>query len=145
MRRDRARVAAFACGGLMAMAAFACSTASNTLQGVTERRPASGPAVDEHVIIGSPALGKELTFGDVVSRREGLLLHVQVALENQSKHTVDFEYRWEWTDADGFQLGDTLSAWQPTVVNGRERKLLRGVGPGPAAVNFRLYVRKPEG
>jgi uncharacterized protein YcfL len=131
-------------GALLAVLA-GCSTASNRLEVVTEQRPASGPATQERVVVGSAALGREITYGDVLTRRDGMLLHVQVTLENQTKHTVPFEYRWEWTDAEGFQLGDTLSAWQPGVINGKERKLVTGVGPGPAAANFRLYLRKPGG
>ncbi|MBI3782880.1 MAG: YcfL family protein [Deltaproteobacteria bacterium] len=120
-----------------------CGAASNTLEGRTEPPRPSQPTASERVVIGSPGLARDLKFGDVVTREEGLLLHVQVSLENDTKSAVNFEYRWEWTDADGFQLGDTLSAWQPGFVNGGERKLLGSVGPGPAARNFRLYVRRP--
>ena len=141
MRKSKSLMAVVGLAGVLA----GCSAASNTLEAVTETRPAPGPATTERVIIGTAALGREITYGDVITRREGMLLHVQVAIENQTKHTVDFEYRWEWTDAEGFQLGDTLSAWQPAVVNGKERKLMTGVGPGPAAANFRLHIRKPEG
>jgi uncharacterized protein YcfL len=131
--------------GVLAAGLAGCSAASNTLEAVTEQRPAPGPATSERVVVGSAALGREITYGDVITRREGLLLHAQVTLENQSKHTVNFEYRWEWTDAEGFQLGDALSSWEPGAINGKERKLMTGVGPGPAAANFRLYIRAPGG
>ena len=49
----------------------------------------------------------------------------------------------EWLDAGGFQLGDTLSNWQPGTIGGNERKVLTGVGPGPQASDFRLYLRSP--
>lgn len=141
MRRRRSlqlAATALLCGALTA-----CTAASNTLEVTTEKRPPSGPATSEYVNIGSASLAREITYGDVITRREGLLLHAQVVLKNTTKHKVNFEYRWEWTDAEGFQLGDTLSAWQPAVINGQEQKLITGVGPGPAAANFRLYIRRP--
>lgn len=85
-----------------------------------------------------------IRYGKVVTRTEGLILHVQVELENTSRSDQTFEYRWEWTDAGGFQLGDTVSSWQPAFIGGKDRKLMNAAGPGPSAVNFRLYVRKPE-
>jgi uncharacterized protein YcfL len=97
--------------------------------------------LDQRIVIGSKNLERKLSFGDVVSRQEGLLLHVQVSLENVTGKPVSFEYKWEWSDASGFQLGDTLSSWQPAVVDANAHKLMSGVGPGPSAVNFRLYVR----
>lgn len=113
----------------------------NLLEGTTESRPAPGSALDQRIVIGSSKLDRRLRFGDVVTRQEGLLLHVQVSVENTTGKPVSFEYKWEWTDATGFQLGDTLSSWQPGVVDANGRKLMSGVGPGPSAVNFRLYLR----
>jgi uncharacterized protein YcfL len=67
-----------------------------------------------------------------------------VALENETRGDLAVEYRWEWTDADGFQLNDTLSSWQPLVIGGRQRALVTGVGPTAGAADFRLYVRRSE-
>jgi uncharacterized protein YcfL len=98
------------------------------------------PITTERVLISSNI---PIQYGRVVTRTEGLILHAQVELENTSRGEQSFEYRWEWTDAQGFQLGDTLSSWQPGFIGGKDRKLLSGVGPGPGAVNFRLSIRKP--
>lgn len=143
MKRWKKRVGFLAAGVLLAGLTGCASSASNVLEGSSDVRPPSGPELSERVIISASGLGRKLVYGDVSTRREGLLLRVQVALENKSKSAVNFEYRWEWTDAEGFQLGDTLSSWQPAVINGRERKLLSATGPGPAAANFRLYLRSP--
>ncbi|MEO8604703.1 MAG: YcfL family protein, partial [bacterium] len=110
-----------------------CSTASNTLSVSNAPRRTVDAGWSEQVLIDNAALGRALKYGDVVARKEGLILRAQVAIENASSSVVSFEYRWEWTDADGFQVGDTLSTWQPALVNGGERKLLSGVGPGPTA------------
>ncbi len=121
--------------GVVAVLAVACARPVNVL----ERTQA--PVLDERVILNTKS---PIRYGEVITRREGLILHVQVALENTARSDQPFEYRWEWTDADGFQLGDTLSSWQPGYIAGRGQKLLTGTGPGPGAVNFRLYIRRPE-
>ncbi|MFN2426509.1 MAG: YcfL family protein [Candidatus Binatia bacterium] len=123
---------------LMFVALQGCSTgASNTIDvGIGTGEPS-------RVTINSSGLKRRIAFGNVVTRQEGLLQRGQVALENRTGGTLAFEYRWEWTDADGFQMGDTLSSWQPGIINGKERKMMSSVGPGPRAVNFRLYLREP--
>jgi uncharacterized protein YcfL len=130
---------------LVALAPLGCASGprhgGNSLEGTTETRPADGPRIDQRIVIGSSSLDRKLAFGQVLTRQEGLLLHVQVSIENTTRKPVRFEYRWEWTDATGFQLGDTLSSWHPEIVDADAHKLLTGVGPGPGAVNFHLYLR----
>ena len=128
MRPTRAVVAAVTLG------LVACGHPSNVLERT------SGPVPRERVIIHART---PIRYGTVVTRHEGLVLQVQVSLENTSRRDQRFEYRWEWLDAGGFQLGDTLSNWQPGTIGGNERKVLTGVGPGPQASDFRLYLRSP--
>jgi uncharacterized protein YcfL len=116
-----------------AVVATSCGHPSSVL----ERTDAT--ATERIVVRGGP-----IRYGNVVTRREGTILHAQVELVNTSSSDQSFEYRWEWTDASGFQLGDTLSSWQPGFIGGKERKLMTGAGPGPSAADFRLYIRKPE-
>lgn len=125
---------------LLAMAG--CSTASNNMEVVSERAPRDA-SLSGHVNVNSRLLKSRIGFGEAITRQEGMLQHAQVTLENRTGSNLSFEYRWEWTDKDGFQLGDTLSSWKPAVINGKERKLMSSTGPGPGAVNFRLYVREP--
>lgn len=143
MKRSDRWIGVLAAGLLVAGLTGCASRASNVLEASSDVRPPSGPDMSERVIISASGLGRKLVYGDVATRREGLLFLVQVTLENKSKSAVNFEYRWEWTDAEGFQVADTLSSWQPGVINGRERKLLSATSPGPAAANFRLYLRSP--
>jgi uncharacterized protein YcfL len=129
-----ARWRATAALALFAAAAtwIGCGRPVNTLQ-VTET-----PLPSERVVVRSDL---PIRYGDVLSREVKRILQVQVALDNVSDRDQAFEYRWEWTDAAGFELGDTISSWQPAFIPGKGRKLMTSSGPGPNAVNFRLYVR----
>jgi uncharacterized protein YcfL len=122
---------------LVALAVFVtgatgCARPVDTLESIQD------PVPRNEVVIRQ---GMPIRFGDVLKRQQQRILQVQVALSNTSSADQTFEYRWEWTDADGFQLGDTLSSWQPGFVAGGGQKLLTNSGPGPSAVNFRLYIR----
>lgn len=125
-------------GVALLLALSGCVTAANTIDA-----GAPDAASPSHVTVNSSSLDRRIRFAAAMSRREGMILHAQVGLENVTGGPLAFEYRWEWTDADGFQLGDTLSNWQPGVVNAKERKMMSAAGPGPSAVNFRLHVREP--
>lgn len=132
-KRTMAAVAAILVAG-------GCHRAANVLEATASRMG----VVDPRVVVNAPGLGEQLRYGEIAARREGRMLHVQVALENETQGDLAVEYRWEWTDGEGLQLGDTLSVWQPLVIGGRQRELVTGVGPAPSASDFRLYVRRGE-
>lgn len=113
---------------------LACGRPANRLEYGIE------PPSDSRIVVHDRLA---VRHGEVHTRREGLIQHVQVELVNDGASDEAVEYRWEWMDAEGFQLGDTISSWQPVVVAGKAHVLLTGAGPGPAAVNFRLYLRRP--
>jgi uncharacterized protein YcfL len=116
------------------VAGVGCSRPANLIEHTTE------PTLDSRIVVNDRLPVK---YGQVSTRREGLIQHARVELVNTSNNDQGVEYRWEWTDADGFQLGDTVSSWQPAMLAGKTRMLLNGAAPGPGAVNFRLYMRAP--
>jgi uncharacterized protein YcfL len=116
----------------VAVGASGCARPVDTLESIHE------PVPSQEVVVRS---GLPIRFGEVLRRQQKRILQVQVALSNASTADQSFEYRWVWTDADGFELGDTLSSWQPAFIAGGAQKLLTSSGPGPSAVNFRLYIR----
>lgn len=124
----------------LALAAGGCNHSPNVLAAHVSPEG----AVDPRVVINAPGFGEQLHYGEIVARREGRALHVQVALENETRDDLAVEYRWEWTDRDGWALADTLSVWQPLVIGGRQRALVTGIGPAPRASDFRLHVRRAE-
>jgi uncharacterized protein YcfL len=118
---------------LMLLGSVACGRPSAVLE---------HPVADDTRVIVHGRM--PVRHGAVAVRQEGRLTHAQVELLNDSTRDVSIEYRWEWTDSEGFQLGDTLASWQPAVVAGHARLLLNNAGPGPRASTFRLYIRAAE-
>lgn len=68
-------------------------------------------------------------------------VHVQVWLQNADKNDIEFQYRFQWMDADGMLLDETTSAWRTARIHGRDRLALEGVSESPLAADFRLVVR----
>ena len=136
----RTEAAALVATLVATLVAGGCHRAPNVLEATVSRTG----VVDPRVVVNAPGLGEQLRYGEIVARREGRVLRVQVALENETRDDLAVEYRWEWTDPDGFQLGDALSVWQPLVLGGRQRALVTSVGPAPSASDFRLYVRRSD-
>lgn len=127
-----------AAAALAALLATACNRSPNVLQATVTPETVT----DTRVVVNAPGLAEEVRYGEVVARREGRILHVQVALENSTHGDLPVEYRWEWTDDAGMQVGETLSSWHPLLLGGGQRALVTGVGPTENAREFRLYVRR---
>jgi len=70
------------------------------------------------------------------------LLRVEVEVENLRPIQQRFYYRFEWFDADGNIVDTPLSTWQPQIVAGRERVVLRGIAPNPRVTDCRLKLQE---
>lgn len=70
-------------------------------------------------------------------------LRVQVAVANQTSRKRDVRYRWEWFDADGFQVRSTLDNWKTVTFHGHEEKWLQGTAPSATVVDFKLKLMEP--
>lgn len=103
--------------------------------------PDERAALMERVVV-VPPLDRSLAVIDARARWEGMIRRVEVTVENRTAAPLGVEYRWEWTDADGFEVGETQASWQPAVVDARGEKTIGESGPGPSATTFNLRLRK---
>lgn len=70
------------------------------------------------------------------------LLRVEVEVENLRPIQQRFYYRFEWFDADGNIVDTPLSTWQPQIVAGRERVVIKGIAPNPRVADCRLKLQE---
>ena len=68
-------------------------------------------------------------------------VHVQAVLQNADYGDIQFQYRFEWYDADGMLIEETSPMWHTARVHGKDRKVLEGVSESRQAADFRLVVR----
>ncbi len=68
-------------------------------------------------------------------------IHVQAVLQNADYSDIQFQYRFEWYDADGMLIEETSPMWHTARVHGKDRKVLEGVSESRQAADFRLVIR----
>lgn len=126
---------------IAALSAAACNRSPNTMMGYEK----SAGGVATNLYIANPSLQKRITLVEPAdSRRVNDLLRVKVRLQNRSKKTAFFEYKFQWFDGEEFEIEDKKAHWTPAGIVGRNTLQVQETAPHPDAVTFKLLVRKPE-
>ncbi|MEA3222944.1 MAG: YcfL family protein [Thermodesulfobacteriota bacterium] len=95
--------------------------------------------------VNSSTLARKLDFGEVSIRAVGpdAGMEAQVIVQNKSKRDVNFEYRFIWYDAKGFEVSSS-APWLPAILGAKEARGFKSSAPNPNAVRFKLMIRKPH-
>jgi uncharacterized protein YcfL len=92
-------------------------------------------------VVSDSGLNKSVSVVGVnTAMTPGGVLKVQVELLNRTKSFHRFSYRFEWFDANGMQINNTLSAVIADQIEGRESKFISAIAPNPACKDFRLKL-----
>lgn len=98
-----------------------------------------------HVIILGKQLQKEIQVSKA-SERNIDNRHKEVMIEVNS--TIDtenmFEYRFVWYDAEGFEVGDSMSIWEEHWIQGRSVDRIAEPAPTSTVKTYKCYLKKPE-
>ncbi len=123
----------------MILAACAAGTAPNILH--VQAGP--GGLSSKKVEINDSWLARTLTFGEVSIRPtgSGSSMEAQVIIQNENSGDTNFEYRFLWYDASGFEIS-TVTGWIPAGLSGKESRGFISAAPGANAVSFKCMVRK---
>lgn len=129
--------------GLLAGLALvpACKTTMNTV----ERADPVGQKqmVNDKRVLTDASLGRKVYVMSVnEAMTPGGLLRVQVELYNRTRSFQKFNYRFEWFDANGMQVGAN-AGMTAAQIEGGESKLISNVAPSPTCEDFRLKLIEP--
>ncbi len=78
------------------------------------------------------------------TRMNGDLAEVQAEIRNTRRSRVPIEYRFRWTDGEGFAVDDVRTQWTPLSMRAGETKALKGVAPSPEAKDAEIIIRPPD-
>ena len=131
---------ALAVGACLSGAACATQPDRGTAQN-TYSQDVNSDELDE--VIGDRWLHSQMVIDDVLTKRDGGLLHVQFNLRNTTSRNLPIEWSIVWFDGSGFEL-QTSRHWTAAVVGGKGFQSLARVAPNPSASAFRLGLRKPN-
>ena len=123
----------------------ACSPVTTSNVGVAEiREGEEGEVLKKDYIIKDNPLAKEIQVLDVKARFMGDFLEGLAVVQNRRKYTVDFEYRFEWYDKQGYPIESNIVHWSPDLLYGRESKWIKAICPKRNANGFKVMIRMPN-
>jgi uncharacterized protein YcfL len=97
------------------------------------------------LVTGDPVLARAVSIRDLAAVDGGGLPAVVFELVNRSGGELRFEYRFQWTDAEGLEIEDPQRVWTPIVLAAPGSVPMRTSAPRPGAVRWTLEVRPPPG
>lgn len=130
---------------LTALCSGGCSTTAGIETGGKKSWNQEGaPELNKNVVINNRSLAGDIEIVDLKSAMAGNLMKAQVSLRSKDRDTVPIQYKFDWYDTQGMEIGANTGAWKPFLVNGRETKTIQGVAPDPRAHEFKLKIREPD-
>jgi len=137
-----------ALAGVMAVVlgiAGGCSTTAGVeATGTTAWDDQGARVLAKRVVYNSGSLKGDLEVVDLRSFMAGDLMRAQATLRSRDRDTLSFEYRFEWYDLQGMEIGAGSSSWKPLILTGKETKAIQASAPDPRAREYKLKLREPE-
>jgi uncharacterized protein YcfL len=130
---------------LLAFSSLSCAsqTVSNVAVGEVVQGE-QGETLQKDYIIKDKSLAKLIQVMDVKSRFVGEFLEAQAIVRNRKKYTVQFEFKVEWYDAEGFPIESNITHWKPDLLYGAETKWISALCPKANAKGFKIMIREPN-
>ena len=109
------------------------------------RPPTAVPTIDTQdprakLVLGSEDLLGKVALGDTRLRQIGTLTQAQVTVQNLTETRYTLEYRFDWRDSQGFDVG-SLNTWHRFTLTPRQTQTFTSMGKTPAATNIVFNVR----
>ena len=95
------------------------------------------------LITGSNKLLNKVVIRDPRFRTVGQLNQAEVAVQNLTKNKYILEYKFDWTDQDGFTV-DSHSMWHRFILTPHQVQNFNSTGKTPEATNIIFTIRLPD-
>ena len=96
------------------------------------------------VVIQNYRLASDVEIVDARGVMVGDLIKANVVLASRTHGTLALQYKFVWFDRNGLEISPDSTPWQPVIIYGRDQKVLQGVGPSPAAKEFKVVLRERD-
>ncbi|MGC9452409.1 MAG: DUF1425 domain-containing protein [Oceanipulchritudo sp.] len=98
--------------------------------------------LDPAPFVGQFLPNQQMKIVDAVAApNDNGMVRVQFSIQNRSDKKQAFQYRFTWTDADGFVVQPDQNPWQSVHLAGREVGTIESVARSERAVAFSLMIR----
>ncbi len=132
-----------AAGCLLAGAVTGCQYGSSGIQAnaAVVQTPEGGMSTSKYVMINNSKLAKGIQVVDLRQTFAGDILQAQVSVVSKSSRTQNFQYKFQWYNAQGIEVEADRFPWTPVVLSGMDSKSLSAVAPNPTVREFRVNIR----
>ena len=69
------------------------------------------------------------------------MLEIVLNIQNLKAKKQTLHYRVKWLDSEGFELGESLSIWQPLFIDADESKKIKELSMVPNAHSYKIYFK----
>ena len=123
-------------------AALAVAGCHNTMNSVENaQRTGQRNMISDQRVVSDTGLNRKVgVVGINTAMTPGGFLKVQVELLNQTGSLQNFNYHFEWFDANGMQINGVSTAVVADEIAGQESKFISAIAPTQAAKDFRLKL-----
>lgn len=91
-------------------------------------------------VIVEPLLRNSITINND-TRTYNNMLQIVFDVTNNSEKKLNVQYRVKWFNNEGFEVGESISIWQPIFIDARDSKKLKEIAPTPTASSYKLYFK----
>lgn len=95
------------------------------------------------LVLASEKLVGDVSLSNPVFQPAGQLTRAQVTVQNLSGVRYTLEYKFDWADAQGFNV-NSLGSWQRFTLSPRQATRFTSTGKVPEATNITFTVRLPD-
>lgn len=121
---------------------FFLASCATTTGVVGEVDPGAEKEKASMIEVQNKSLAKRVSIKDFKNRVVNDLLNVQVKIANDFSSTQQFQYRFSWFDASGFEVEKEADNWQPLIMHGGAVTTVQGVAPNPAVKSYKIVLRQ---
>ena len=126
--------------GVFAMALLVAGCATSGLEATG--KPTADPEFAKHLVIHNESLANAVMITDMLSRRSGDLLEVNVVLTNLTSTDKNIQYHFSWFDKDNFEVEQGSRSWNPVVLHGHASVTMKAVAPNTSVKTYKVNVRE---
>ncbi len=98
----------------------------------------------EKVIKNSLIVASKIKITDIRKDIVNELLRVQITAKNKRDQDFQFEYRFRWLDAKGFEVRTPLSTWNSIYSIAKDNINMSATAPNKDITDFEFVVRFPD-
>ena len=119
------------------LAVSGCKTSMNSVENA-QKTGQRQMVSDQRAVTDKSLANKVSIVGVNQAMTPGGFLKVQIELLNNTRSSQDFNYQFEWFDANGMQITTLTPVTVSDRIQGGEDKFISNMAPTPACRDFRV-------